>query len=428
MAPNMLDAPHPCFNAKVKGSHGRVHLPVAPLCNIKCNYCDRKHDCVNESRPGVTSAVLAPHQALAYLEQVLKAEPRISVVGLAGPGDPLANPEATLETLRLVKERFPSLLICLSSNGLAAPAYLDELASVGVTHMTITVNAVDPRVGAQVYSYVRDGKVVYRGQQAAELILSRQEEAVRGLKERGITVKLNTIVLPGVNQDHVEEVARWGAELGADLMNLMPLYPNPGTPFALLPEPSRQVMQMLRDRCEAILPQMRHCTRCRSDAVGILGQDRSGEMAGCLSRCAQLPPPPESQRPFVAVASREGVLVNLHLGQATEMQIWGPGPMGGFQHLESRPAPEPGGGAKRWQELAERLSDCRAVLVSGIGETPRQVLAGAGVQAVEMTGFIDQGLSAIYAGQDLGALAVRKGKACCVGGKGGGGGDGMGCM
>ena len=55
---------HPCFNAKVKGQFGRVHLPVAPKCNILCNYCNRKFDCVNESRPGVTSSVLSPAQAL----------------------------------------------------------------------------------------------------------------------------------------------------------------------------------------------------------------------------------------------------------------------------------------------------------------------------------------------------------------------------
>ena len=56
---------HPCFNAAVKGECGRVHLPVAPKCNILCNYCNRKFDCVNESRPGVTSAVLTPRQAVA---------------------------------------------------------------------------------------------------------------------------------------------------------------------------------------------------------------------------------------------------------------------------------------------------------------------------------------------------------------------------
>jgi len=58
---------HPCFNGAVKGSYGRVHLPVAPRCNIRCNYCNRKYDCVNESRPGVTSALLSPVQQARYL-------------------------------------------------------------------------------------------------------------------------------------------------------------------------------------------------------------------------------------------------------------------------------------------------------------------------------------------------------------------------
>ena len=80
---------HPCFNKASSGSCGRVHLPVAPKCNIQCNYCNRKYDCVNESRPGVTSAILKPFQALEYTRQVLEKEPRITVIGIAGPGDPM---------------------------------------------------------------------------------------------------------------------------------------------------------------------------------------------------------------------------------------------------------------------------------------------------------------------------------------------------
>ena len=101
-------AKHPCFNAKVKGQFGRVHLPVAPKCNIKCNFCDRKYDCVNESRPGVTSTVFSPEQALVYMEKVLEKEPRITVAGIAGPGDPFANGEQTMETLRLIREKIPA--------------------------------------------------------------------------------------------------------------------------------------------------------------------------------------------------------------------------------------------------------------------------------------------------------------------------------
>lgn len=425
MAADHISGAHPCFNHAAKSSHGRVHLPVAPACNIKCNYCDRKYDCVNESRPGVSSALLAPHQALAYLERVVEAEPRISVAGIAGPGDPMANAANTLQTIRLIKKRFPEMLLCLSSNGLAVPAHLDELAEVGVTHMTITVNAVDPAVGAEIYSWVKDGKVAYRGQDAAMLILERQSEAVAGLKDRGITVKINTIVIPGVNDGHVEEVARWGAALGADLMNLMPMYPNAGTPFENLGEPGRPLMQRLREQCGEYLSQMSHCTRCRADAVGLLGEDRSGEMAGCLASCSKLPEAKELARPYVAVASREGMLVNLHLGQAGDFQIWGPGG-GGYQLIELRSAPPAGSGEIRWRQLAELFRDCRNVLASGIGETPRAVLSGYGVEPLEVNGFIEEALKAIYAGDDLSAMRVRKNKTCCAEEMGQGG--GMGCL
>ena len=154
---------HPCFNAKVKGQFGRVHLPVAPKCNILCNYCNRKFDCVNEIPARGDQCGARPTQAIAYLEQVLEAEPRITVAGIAGPGDPFANPKETMETLRLIRQRFPELLLCLASNGLGMPPYLDELAELQVSHVTITVNTVDPEIGARIYSWVRDGKVIYRG-------------------------------------------------------------------------------------------------------------------------------------------------------------------------------------------------------------------------------------------------------------------------
>ena len=397
---------HPCFNVAVKGECGRVHLPVAPKCNIMCNYCNRKYDCVNESRPGVTSAVLKPKQAIAYLEKVLEAEPRITVAGIAGPGDPFANPKETLETIRLIRQRFPDLLLCLATNGLGLPPYLDELAELQVSHVTLTVNAVDPEIGAKIYSWVRDGKVIYRGLKAAAVLLERQLESIAGLKARGITVKVNTIIIPGVNDHHVQEVAKKMAELGVDILNCMPMYPNADTPFGDVPEPQPEHMTEIRREAEKIIPQMHHCTRCRADAVGLLDADRTDEFRGCLSACANAVPAP-ADRPYVAVATQEGVLVNLHLGEAASFQVWGPKD-GGFQRLEERPAPRPGGGADRWWTMAETLKDCRAVLVSGIGDTPQAVLSEAGVEPVVMNGFIEMALTAIYGSGDLSALKGRR--------------------
>jgi nitrogen fixation protein NifB len=370
---------HPCFNVAVKGECGRVHLPVAPKCNILCNYCNRKYDCVNESRPGVTSAVLKPRQAVNYLAQVLAKEPRITVAGIAGPGDPFANADETLKTVRLIREQFPDLLLCLATNGLGLPPYLDELAELAVSHITLTVNAVDPEIGAKIYSWVRDGKKIHRGLAAAEVLLERQLKSIRGLKARGLTVKVNTIIIPGINEGHVAAVAKEMAALGVDILNLMPVYPNAETPFGELPEPTPEAMAALRREAAAHLPQMHHCTRCRADAVGL-----------------------------------------------PSFQVWGPNGQG-FKMVAERPAPPPGGGANRWFALAESLKDCRAVLVSALGETPGAILEECGLAPIETSGFIEAALTAIYSGASLASLKGRRGGLAkpCSGGKGGPGG---GCM
>jgi len=413
---------HPCFNAKVKGQFGRVHLPVAPKCNIQCNFCNRKYDCVNESRPGVTSTILSPDQALTYMVKVLEKEPRISVAGIAGPGDPFANPEETMTTMRLIGEKFPETILCLASNGMGIGPYIEELAELNVSHVTITVNAVDPEIGARIYKFVKDGKIVYRGMQGAKLLLERQLAAIAKLKAHGITVKINTIIIPGINDHHVEAVAAKMRELGADLLNCMAMFPNVGTPFGELPQPGKKQMAEIRNMAEKYLPQMRHCTRCRADAVGLLEDDKTEEFRGCLSACATLPKIEGVTRPNVAVCTNEGVLVNQHLGEAETLQIW---EQKGdtFRMVEERQAPEPGGGVRRWTALARMLGDCRALLTSNIGETPETLLKGAGVKVAVMNGFIEEGLEAVYAGKDVNVYKGRR-KSCAEGGCAG---TGSGC-
>jgi nitrogen fixation protein NifB len=77
---------HPCFDEKAKSACGRIHLPVAPGCNIQCGYCSRAFDCVNESRPGVTSRIMEPEEAVARLGKMLILMPYVTVAGIAGPG------------------------------------------------------------------------------------------------------------------------------------------------------------------------------------------------------------------------------------------------------------------------------------------------------------------------------------------------------
>ena len=385
---------HPCFNQAARTTAARIHLPVAPRCNVQCNFCDRRFDCLNESRPGVTSAVLTPQQAVYYLDRAMERSPAIRVAGIAGPGDPFATPEDTLETLRLVRNRYPKLLLCVASNGLEVAAHAAELAQLQVSHVTLTVNAIDLEIGARIYAWVRAGIRVLRGVDAAAVLLERQRAAIVELKKHGITVKINTIVMPGINDGHTAEVAREVASLGADIMNCIPVYPVAGTLFELVGQPDHEKLAELRRGTAAFLPQMLHCTRCRADAVGLLGEAQSAELVELLRATAAGPANPNEKRPYIALASHEGVLINQHVGEASCFWVFEPQPGSPPALVETRHAPEAGGGATRWYQLAELLHDCKAVFTSAVGQTPRRILEQHGIRVIEAVGVASDAMGA----------------------------------
>jgi len=351
---------------------------------------------------------------------VLEKSPNIRVAGIAGPGDPMANPAETLETFRLVRREFPQLMLCLSTNGLGALEFLDDLASLGLTHATVTMNATDPSVAQQIYSRVRAGNVVYRNRAGVELLIERQIAAIEGFVARGIAVKVNSIAIPGVNLAHIPEVARTVGALGADIFNCIPLLPTADTPFAVLGQPGKEQIDAIRQVASAYLPQMTHCKRCRADAVGLLHEDRSAELAPMLSVCSTLTPAPAEVRPYVAVATREGMLVNQHLGEARRLQIWRETGHG-VELVETRATPPAGNGPGRWEHLARVLDDCRAVLVGALGESPRAVLEAAGIEPVECAGLIRTAVETVFAGRGVTTLRGRaKGLATACRGGGGG--------
>lgn len=266
---------HPCFGGD-RHKYGRLHLPVAPACNLQCAFCVRKHDCVAESRPGVTSRVLTPRQALQRVRLVME-DPRmrevIRVVGIAGPGDPLAN-EATFETFRLVTRAYPDLLTCLSTNGLLLPARFRDLLAFGLHSLTVTINALDPEVGARIYSDVRlDGQHL-EGVAGARILVANQLAGVALAAEHGIVTKVNTVLIPGINEAQIPRIARTVRELGAAVMNLMPLIPQAA--FAGIPAPTAEQLGAARDACGGIIPQFRHCSQCRADAIGLIADRTCG--------------------------------------------------------------------------------------------------------------------------------------------------------
>ena len=210
--------------------------------------------------------------------------------------------------------------------------------------------------------------------------------------------------MPGINDFHIPELASAVADMGADTMNAIPLYPVKDTPFETMEEPSKELMKDLRKMIGLYITPMTHCARCRADAAGLLGQDI--EEATKMIREMAMKPNVDENRKYVAVASYEGMLVNQHLGEAKSLYIFSETPSG-YRLLEQRNTPEQGTGAKRWSDLAELLSDCRTILVGGVGSSPYKYLSKSGIEIIEMTGLIDEGLDAVFKGRELRCVKKR---------------------
>ncbi|TDO94659.1 nitrogen fixation protein NifB [Halanaerobium saccharolyticum] len=386
---------HPCYS-KFAHNYARMHIPVAAKCNISCNYCNRKYDCLHETRPGVTSKLLSPTEALARFKIVKSKVDNLSVVGVAGPGDALASFEATRESLELIKAEDPDLTFCLSTNGLSLTDYQEEILRLGVSHVTITINAVEPEIGAKIYERVNYKGETLTGVEGAELLLKNQLSGLKYLAQNGVLCKVNIVLIKGINNYHIEEVVKTVKEAGAFMTNIMPLIPVEDTPFADNPLTSKVELDYLRNKCEENLKQMYHCQQCRSDAVGCLNKDRSLEFKE--ENSLKLEKKSESlvlegnyyleqEERLFAVASQEGEIVNLHFGHAKDFYIYQV-KESSIKFIEKRNVEqyctdkECSDSEDRIGRIINTISDCEAVLSVRIGTVPRRKLLQHNIIAV----------------------------------------------
>ncbi|MGE5368282.1 MAG: nitrogenase cofactor biosynthesis protein NifB [Chloroflexota bacterium] len=428
---------HPCYSEEAHHHYARMHVAVAPACNIQCNYCNRKYDCANESRPGVVSEKLTPEQAAKKVLAVASAIPQMTVLGIAGPGDPLANPGKTFKTFELISEAAPDIKLCLSTNGLALPDHVETIKRFNVDHVTITINMTDPDIGAEIYPWVFWKHKRVTGKEAAKILTDRQLQGLEMLTANGILCKVNSVMIPGINDDHLVTVNREVKSRGAFLHNIMPLIsaPEHGTVFGLNGQrgPSAQELKALQDSCEGEMNMMRHCRQCRADAVGLLGEDRSAEFttdkimemdvnydltarqayqdkveeerqAKVAARNAELETLAAESADLnilVAVATKGSGRINEHFGHATEFQIYELSTSGAkfVGHRRVDLYCQGGYGEDDALETVIRaINDCTAVFVAKIGHCPKDDLIKAGIDPVDQYAyeFIEQSAIAYF--------------------------------
>lgn len=267
-----LQKSHPCFGGHVNNA-GRIHLPVSPGCNIACKFCDRTINDVEE-RPGVTSKVIKPEESVGILRRALELCPDIKVAGIAGPGDTLATDYA-LDTFRIIKREFPEILKCMSTNGLLLYERADEIIEIGIDSLTVTVNAVDPKIEALLNDYIIYHGQRYDGVKGAEILIENQLKGIRKIADAGITIKVNSVLVPGINDEHIETIAKTVKEAGAKIYNIIPLIPQ--AKLQDVPAPTCVEIEAVRSKAGKYIDVFRHCQHCRADAVGVPGKSEYGD-------------------------------------------------------------------------------------------------------------------------------------------------------
>lgn len=424
---------HPCYSEEAHHYFARMHVAVAPACNIQCNYCNRKYDCSNESRPGVVSEKLTPEDAALKVMHVAREVPQLSVIGIAGPGDALANPHKTFPTFDLIAKHNPDLKLCLSTNGLALPDHVETIKRYNVDHVTVTINMVDPEIGALIYPWIFYKHKRWHGVEAARILHERQMEGLEMLTSAGILVKVNSVMIPGINDQHLLEVNAAVKKRGAFLHNVMPLISEAehGTYFGLNGQrgPDPDELMDLQEKLSGGAKLMKHCRQCRADAVGLLGEDRGAEFT--LDKLAEMPDPDalvaeteESRRAYreivereradrraatdkansslkatpvavvekklVAIATKGGGRINQHFGHANEFQIYAVDADGVtfVGHRKVEQYCEGGfGEADTLGQVIDTLKGVHAVLCAKIGHCPQEQLAEAGLIATDRYAF-----------------------------------------
>ncbi|MFA6498167.1 MAG: radical SAM protein [Desulfurivibrionaceae bacterium] len=361
----------------------RLSLPVAPHVNARLRFAP--------DQP--LGPVLSPEEALAWAAQVLGSTGPPPQVVIAGPGDPLATVGLTLKTIRLLKQKYPSLTVEIVTLGLGGEQYAPLLDEEGVGLVTLRVDAVDPEILAKLFAWIRPGKKTVRLAEAIEILLSEQALAVVAFRKAGIKVKIRTTLYPGYNDGHLEQIEQRMAQLGAAAMTLVPFKPGPeeaeneGFPQ----EPDQAMLTAARNRVGKYLEADLDPEASEAESVLLAPIAEGGFVAAAL-------PKPSSKRPNVAVVSVGGMEVDLHLGQAFQALIYGPREDGLTCLLGRRDLPEAGGGGLRWEKLADSLPDCFALLAASAGANPKQILKERGITVLITEGEIDGTVDVLFGG------------------------------
>ena len=90
-------------------------------------------------------------------------------------------------------------------------------------------------------------------------------------RRRNLTGRTGTVRVNLRNDAQIPLIAARVKQLGAFVMNIMPIIPQ--AELAHVTPPTEEYLGAVRKANEGIIGQFAHCKQCRADAIGLIGQD-----------------------------------------------------------------------------------------------------------------------------------------------------------
>jgi len=348
-------------------------LPVAPDAMAQVRFT------ANRNPP----AAIQLKDSINWIRELIKGGKRVKTVDLNGPGEPMKSPDILIKTLDMLGQTFPEMEVRITSLGLGAAEIATTLVAKGVKHINIKVDAIDPGIANKIYGWIRPAKKTVPLAQAIDILIEGQQDAVAALSAAGIFVNIETRVYPDINDRHIESIAQKMAELGADSITLVPYITEQADEEPLSCNP-----KILAAAQESAASHLKVIKYNKYEPPPPTGANFDGSTT--------LPRPTKS-RPNVAVASSNGMDIDLHLGHAWRLLIYGPRSDGLPSLLDTRLVPEFSPDNSRWQHLAQEcLDDCFAILVANAGDNPQNVLSELGIKVLITEDNIEGTIDILY--------------------------------
>ena len=180
-----------------------LRISITDRCNLRCRYCMPPR--------GVP---YVPHEEILRYDEILEITKVCGELGIANikitGGEPLVRKNAA-ELIAEIK-RIPGIKkVTLTTNGVLLGKNLSQLTSAGLDGVNISLDTIDRKKYAEL-----------TGQDCLPEVLASIDKAA---SEKTLKVKLNTVLIGGVNEEEIPELAGIALDRPIDVrfIEMMPL-------------------------------------------------------------------------------------------------------------------------------------------------------------------------------------------------------------